>query len=92
MIRQSTMAALALALALPAYAQPPAATVEAPKQPLDPSEPICKDIDVSGTRMTTRRVCATRAEWRAREQLDREEIQLMQRPMQECAVMSSRRC
>ena len=89
MIRQTMIAALAFAAALPAHADP---TVQTAKPPSDPNERVCKDIDVSGIRMATRRVCATRAEWQAREQLDRQEIQQLQRPIQECMVMSTRRC
>ena len=90
MIRQTMIAALALAAALPAYADPPAAPVAKPS--LDPNERVCKDIDVSGIRMAVRRVCATRAEWQAREQLDRQEIQELQQPIQECMIMGTRRC
>lgn len=92
MIRKPTMAALAFVLAFPAFAEPPAGPVQIAKPPLDPNERVCRDIDVSGIRMATRRVCATRAEWKAREQLDREEIQQLQRPIQECMVMGTRRC
>ena len=92
MIHQSMIAALALALSLPAFAEPAAAPARTAKPPADPNERICRDIDVSGIRMATRRICATRAEWQAREQLDREEIQQLQRPIQECMVMGTRRC
>lgn len=92
MIPRSMIAALALAVSLPALAGTPAGRVQAARPPLDPNQWICRDIDVTGIRMATRRVCATRAEWQAREQLDREEIQQMQRPLQECMVMSTRRC
>jgi hypothetical protein len=92
MIRQSTLVALALGASLPAYAAPQTAPAEAAKPLLDPQERICKEIDVSGIRMATRRVCATRSEWQAREQLDREEIQQLQRPIQECMIMGTRRC
>jgi hypothetical protein len=95
MNRQLIKAALALAWAsligAAGYAEP-AGTSPTKPAAKDPGEVICKDIDVSGVRFGTKRICATRAEWQAREQGDREAIEQMQRPIQVCNIMGTRRC
>jgi hypothetical protein len=95
MNRQLIKAALALACAsligAAGYAEP-AGTSPTKPAAKDPGEVICKDIDVSGVRFGTKRICATRAEWQAREQGDREAIEQMQRPIQVCNIMGTRRC
>lgn len=59
----------------------------------DPSDRICKDLLVPGSRMVTRRYCATRAEWAIREREEKDATQLMQRPIQTCTpIMGSPRC
>lgn len=40
----------------------------------DPNEVICEKQTILGTRLTTRRVCATRAEWDEKRRLDKEAI------------------
>jgi hypothetical protein len=94
MIRLSMMVVMTLSAAvLPtaAYAGQTAGTQNAKQQP-DPGEVVCKDIDVSGLRFGTKRVCATRAEWQARQQGDREAVEQMQRPIQVCNIMGTRKC
>lgn len=93
MIRQLTslLALASVSLVGPAWAQPPA-TPSTTKAAPDPSEVICKDIDVSGLRFATKRICATRAEWQAREQGDRAAVERMQRPIQVCNIMGTRKC
>jgi hypothetical protein len=92
---QLTMATLALASAsltgAAAYADP-ASPSPTKKAAQDPGEVVCKDIDVSGVRFHTKRICATRAEWQAREQGDREAVEQLQRPLQVCNIMGTRRC
>jgi hypothetical protein len=44
----------------------------------DPNERICKKEPVLGSRLTTRRVCGTRAEWEEKRRLDREAIEKAQ--------------
>ena len=59
-----------------------AATVSAPPladQPSsrpgeDPNEQICERQTILGTRVTTRRVCGTRAEWDEKRRLDKDAI------------------
>lgn len=45
----------------------------------DPNERICQTEKVLGSRLATRRVCATRAEWTEYRRLDREAIDQSQR-------------
>jgi hypothetical protein len=67
----SLIAALSIASATPAE-QPKA------KAPLDPNEKVCETLTIVGSRLATRRVCATRAEWAEKRKLDREEIEKAQ--------------
>jgi len=50
-----------------------------PKKPYDPNEKVCETIKTLGSRLTTRRVCATRAEWAEQRKQDREETEKAQR-------------
>jgi hypothetical protein len=45
----------------------------------DPNEKICEKQSVLGSRLATRRVCATRAEWAEQRRLDKEAIDQGQR-------------
>jgi hypothetical protein len=45
----------------------------------DPNEKICEKQTVVGSRLATRRVCATRAEWAEKRRLDREAVDGAQR-------------
>jgi hypothetical protein len=97
MMRHSLLAAAALltgaSLLAPAYSQQFTTAATPPKKAgLDPSERICRNIDPTGSRVTTKRVCATRAEWDAREREDKDATQQMQRPVQTCNTMDARRC
>src|SRR5690242_13988904 len=75
-----------------AHSQQLATTADpAKKATADPNERICKEIATS-SRIETRRYCATRAEWQAFEQREREQVDLMQRPMQGCTTMGGRKC
>jgi hypothetical protein len=60
-------------LASPLLAQDQAKPVK------DPNEKICEKQTVLGSRLATRRVCATRAQWEEYRRLDREAIELGQR-------------
>ena len=63
-----------------ADAKPKAAEVPKPEPIKDPNEKVCEKQSVLGSRLTTRRVCATRAEWAEQRRLDKEAIDLGQRP------------
>jgi len=45
----------------------------------DPNEKICENQSVVGSRLATRRVCGTRAEWEEKRRLDKEAIDQGQR-------------
>jgi hypothetical protein len=59
----------------------PAAPNEQPKSKTsrDPNEKVCETIKPLGSRLTTKLVCATRAEWAEARKQDREEIEKAQR-------------
>jgi hypothetical protein len=44
----------------------------------NPNEIVCEKVEVLGTRIATNRVCMTRAQWAARKQGDREEVERRQ--------------
>ncbi len=70
-----TLAALSCGLAaFPAWAEQ-----GKDKPDPDPNEKVCQTELVVGSRLATRRVCATRAEWAERRRLDREAIDQGQR-------------
>lgn len=45
----------------------------------DPNERVCEKITVVGSRLSSKRYCATRAEWEDKKRQDREGIDRMQR-------------
>ena len=45
----------------------------------DPNEVVCEKIEVIGTRLGAKKVCATRAEWAEKRKLDREAVDQAQR-------------
>jgi hypothetical protein len=59
----------------PAFADP---TPPAPKKGQDPNEIICEKQEVVGSRLATRRVCRTRAEWADLRLQDRQEVEKVQ--------------
>jgi len=82
MIRNSTrfwMAAVMGALsAAPAMADTPAPPTQKTQRTQDPNEVICQRQEVVGSRLQTRRVCRTRAEWADLQLQDRQEIERVQ--------------
>lgn len=65
--------ALAQAAAAPAQAQAPAQT-----STVDPNEVICEKQEVLGSRLATKKVCHTRAEWADLKLQDRQELERAQ--------------
>jgi predicted secreted protein len=72
----------ALLVAVPAAAQTAAAPSPAPATATgsarDLNKIICEKQEVIGSRLATRRVCMTRAEWADRKLQDRQEIERVQ--------------
>ena len=58
---------------------PPVSAADSPKASKDPNEMVCEKQTVVGSRLATRKVCATRAEWAERRRLDKEAIDQGQR-------------
>ena len=56
-----------------------ASAADSPKASKDPNEMVCERQTVVGSRLATRKVCATRAEWAERRRLDKEAIDQGQR-------------
>jgi len=59
----------------PAIADP---TSPAAKQIQDPNKVVCETQEVTGSRITTRRVCKTRAQWADLLLQDRQEVEKVQ--------------
>ena len=72
-MRKRASVMLLLSSTVIAGAQSPSAQ-DRSKGTKDPDEWICEKQTVIGTRLATRRVCATRAEWDERRRLDKEAI------------------
>jgi hypothetical protein len=51
--------------------QPTAAPVPQAKKGRDPNEIVCQKVEVLGSRLATKRVCQTRAEWAEQLRQDR---------------------
>jgi hypothetical protein len=56
----------------------PVSAKDAPKAGKDPNEKICEKQKIIGSRLTTRRVCATRAEWEEQRRMDRDAVEKAQ--------------
>ena len=73
--RSAVATVMAILLASPAIADPPA---PARHKPLDPNQLVCEKQEVAGSRLATRRVCMTRAQWADLRLQDRQEIEKIQ--------------
>jgi invasion protein IalB len=75
-----TVSALAALSTVPAAAQ----QRQAPSNPngakkiLDPNEVVCEKQEVLGSRLATKRVCMTRAEWAELRHQDRQDLERVQ--------------
>lgn len=74
MFAKLSFAVIAASIVSAALAEQPKA-----KAQLDPNEKVCEKITVVGSRLATKRVCATRAEWADKRRQDREEVEKAQR-------------
>lgn len=56
----------------------------------DPNERVCEKIVVTGSRLSTRKICATRAEWEAKRQQDKDLVDQIQRsPNPPCSTVNT---
>lgn len=77
LITAAQMAAVALLAAAPvANAQSPNPSQQKPAA--DPNERICEDVTQTGSRLATKRFCATRAEWEDKKRQDKEAVEKAQ--------------
>jgi len=70
-------ACLTLVGSASAHADSPAASPNRP--PADPNQKICQDITMVGSRLATKRICATRAQWEAQKRDSKDDVERMQR-------------
>ena len=71
-----TIGIAASLIAVPSHAQQPSSSK---RVSADPNERVCEDIIATGSRLATKRICATRAEWEAMRKADREVVEDAQR-------------
>jgi invasion protein IalB len=65
----------AITVASPGAAQDASQTNAQPhKKVYDPNEVVCEKTEVLGSRLATKKVCMTRAQWAEQRQQDRDEI------------------
>ena len=55
------------------------APTQTPRPKLDPNQRICEDVTQVGSRLATKRICATRAEWAEKRKQDRAAVDEAQR-------------
>ena len=53
-------------------------TPPATKQAADPNRPVCQKVEVIGSRLATKRICMSHAQWLELQRHDREETEKMQ--------------
>lgn len=80
MLKQLVAAALVLNCTAPALAQVTSIQSSRPVAKVkDPNKKICEEMGVTGSRLGTKRVCMTAAEWAAQRQDHRNDIEKVQR-------------
>lgn len=62
----------------PAFAQAPSSGQQSAKPAKDPNEIICQKEEDTGSRLSSHRICKTRAEWAADRLTQRQEIERVQ--------------
>lgn len=76
MLKSVFVLAFALSMSVPVVAQ----SSPGPNTSTgNPNERVCENITITGSRLATRRFCATRAEWAERKRADREALDSAQR-------------
>lgn len=79
LVRGAVWAMVAVLMSAPALADPPPpASPPARQKALDANQVICEKQEVVGSRLTTRRVCRTRAEWADLRLQDRHALERVQ--------------
>jgi hypothetical protein len=79
-LRFASLRKAAAMLAISGSLAAPIMAGEAKSRPAkDPNERICEKQSIVGSRLATRRVCATRAEWEEKRRLDKDAIDQAQK-------------
>ena len=73
----------------PCYAGPADQQEQSKKKTRDPNEAVCEEEEVLGSRLATRRVCMTRAQW---EEKRRDDRALVDRSQTQLCVASGGQC
>jgi hypothetical protein len=80
MLKQLFAVALVATLAAPVAAQVASIQSSRPVAKVkNPNKKICEDMGITGTRLGSKRVCMTEAEWAAQRQDHRNDIEKVQR-------------
>jgi hypothetical protein len=83
MERYLVFAAVACLYCSPGLAQIPVTDASAPQATTpndhDPNRIVCKTVDIPGSKIDRRRACGPQSEWDARQRIDREWVEGIQR-------------
>ena len=83
------MSLTAVTFTSPCYARPADQQEQSKKKTRDPNETVCEEEEVLGSRLATRRVCLTRAQWAEKRRDDRA---LVDRSQTQLCVASGGQC
>lgn len=75
---RSILAISGLIAAVPAVAQAPAPSRPLSSKAKDPNKTICEKVEIIGSRISSKRVCMTAAQWDEQKRLNREVLQQAQ--------------
>lgn len=82
MTRIALLAVVGLISATSVGASKAVAQTVSKTQPLDPNAKVCETVSQVGSRLSKKKICATRAEWAEMKRKDREVIDQVQRAAQ----------
>ena len=74
MIRSAKFALLVVSTSLLASVPATAQSAAKERKPADPNEVVCEKQTVVGSRLATKRICQTRAQWAEQRRLDRQDL------------------
>lgn len=77
MVKTFILAAIGLALSVPLVS--PAALAQQRTQSADPNAKVCETVSQVGSRLSKKKICATKAEWAEMKRQDREVVDQAQR-------------
>ncbi len=60
------------------------ATQPAPPAPVHPDKMICRKMDRTGSRLSSEKICLTKAQWDERERVAQREVKMLQANMGRC--------